>query len=181
MLRSWVETSLDLYKPELSRLLYPIFIHCFLELIAKNFSSQAKRFLDKFKGDHVMLHGLEINKLAGISLPEHLKENELAQAYRNNKYRTIVSKTSINLLLYFLHENEAVGGAILIRIINQYLNPIISTTKPDKVDQEGEANPDEGIPDYITKTNEIDKFNEQPVKLKITNGTGVPERKLKLS
>ncbi|CUM45187.1 uncharacterized protein AC631_03475 [Debaryomyces fabryi] len=165
MLRSWVETSLDLYKPELSRLLYPIFIHCFLELIAKNFSSQAKRFLDKFKGDHVMLHGLEINKLAGISLPEHLKENELAQAYRNNKYRIIVSKTSINLLLYFLHENEAVGGAILIRIINQYLNPIISTTKPDKVDQEGEANPDEGIPDYITKTNEIDKFNEQPVKL----------------
>lgn len=112
-----------------------------------------------------MLHGLEINKLAGISLPEHLKENELAQAYRNNKYRIIVSKTSINLLLYFLHENEAVGGAILIRIINQYLNPIISTTKPDKVDQEGEANPDEGIPDYITKTNEIDKFNEQPVKL----------------
>lgn len=165
MLRSWVETSLDLYKPELSRLLYPIFIHCFLELIAKNFSSQAKRFLDKFKGDHIMLHGLEINKLAGISLPEHLKENELAQAYRNNKYRIIVSKTSINLLLYFLHENEAVGGAILIRIINQYLNPIISTTKPDKVDQEGEANPDEGIPDYITKTNEIDKFNEQPVKL----------------
>lgn len=165
MLRSWVDTSLDLYKPELSRLLYPIFIHCFLELIAKNFSPQAKRFLDNFKDDHIMLHGLEINKLAGISLPEHLKENELAQAYRNNKYRIIVSKTTINLLLYFLHENEAVGGAIIIRIINQYLNPVIATTNPDKVDQEGEANPDEGIPEYITKTNEIDQFNEQPVKL----------------
>ena len=165
MLRKWVDTSLDLYKPELTRLLYPIFIHCFLELINKNFIPQAKEFLDKFKQDHMILHSVEINKLAGISLPEHIKENELALAYRNNKYRIIVSKTSINLLLYFLHENEAVGGAILIRIINQYLNPIISTTKPDKVDHEGEANPEEGIPEYSTKTNDIEKFNEQAVKL----------------
>ena len=165
MLRRWVDTSLDLYKPELSRLLYPLFIHCFLELISKNFVQQAKLFYDKFKSDHLILHGVEISKLAGISLPDHLKENELALAYRNNKYRIIVSKTSINLLLYFLHENEAVGGAILIRIINQYLNPIIATTKPDKIDQEGEANPEEGIPEYVTKTNEIDKFNEQAVKL----------------
>lgn len=116
-----------------------------MELISKNFVQQAKLFYDKFKSDHIILHGVEISKLAGISLPDHLKENELALAYRNNKYRIIVSKTSINLLLYFLHENEAVGGAILIRIINQYLNPIIATTKPDKIDQEGEANPEEGF------------------------------------
>lgn len=165
ILRSWVETSLDLYKPELSRMLYPVFIHCFLELISKNFTTQAKVFFDKFKEDHTMLHGLEIKNLGGISLPEHLKENELAQAYRNNKYRIMVSKTSMNLLLYFLHENEAVGGAIIIRIINQYLNPVISSTKPDKVDLEGEANPEDGIPGYITKTNEIEKFNEQLVNL----------------
>lgn len=165
MLRKWVDTSLDLYKPELSRLLYPIFIHCFLELIQKDFVNQGKDFFDKFKQDHLILHSVEINKLAGISLPEHIKENELALAYRNNKYRIIVSKTSINLLLYFLHENEAVGGAILIRIINQYLNPIIATTKPDKIDQEGEANPGEGIPEYSTKTNDIEKFNENAVKL----------------
>ncbi|ODV80000.1 TFIID and SAGA subunit [Suhomyces tanzawaensis NRRL Y-17324] len=165
MLRRWVDTSLDLYKPELSRILYPIFIHCFLELVSKNYIQQSKKFYDRFKNDHLILHGVEVKSLAGISLPEHLKENELALAYRRNKYRIIVSKTSINLLLYFLHENEAVGGAILIRIINQYLNPVISTTKPDKIDQEGEANPDEGIPEYVTKTNEIDKFNEQPVKL----------------
>lgn len=165
ILRSWVETSLDLYKPELTRLLYPMFIHCFLELIAKGYPAHAKTFLDKFKEDHAVLHGLEISQLAGISLPEHLRENSLAQAYRTSKYRIIVSKTTVNLLLYFLHENEAVGGAILIRIINQYLNPVIATTKPDKIDQAGEANPEEGLPNYITRTNEIDAFNDQPVQL----------------
>lgn len=165
MLRNWVETSLDLYKPELSRISYPIFVHCFLELISKGFTAHAKAFLDKFKDDHVLLHGLEITKLAGLSLPEHLRENKLAQAYRNNRYRIIVSKTTINVLLYFLHENEAVGGAVLIRIINQYLNPVISTTRPDKIVQAGGANPDEGITGYNTEATEIDKFNEQPVKL----------------
>lgn len=167
ILRNWVDTSLDLYKPELSRILYPIFIHCYLELISRNFSAHAKHFLDKFKSDHVLLHGLEISQLAGISLPEHLKEHDLAQAYRNNRYNINVSKTSLNLLLYFLHENEAVGGAILIRILNQYLNPITSTTtaKPDTLNQEGAADPAEGIPGYITRTNEIEKFNEQPVSL----------------
>ncbi|CAK7892075.1 transcription initiation factor TFIID subunit 5 [[Candida] anglica] len=164
MLRSWVATSLDLYKPELSRILYPIFIHCYLELISKGFVADAKKFLDKFKDDHMMLHGGEVNRLSGISTIDHLKENKLAQAFRTNKYKIIVSKTTINLLLFFLHENETVGGAVLIRIINQYLNPVIASTKPDKKDLEGELNPEEGIPGlYIS--NEIDKFNDQPVKL----------------
>lgn len=163
MLKKWVDTSLDLYKPELSRILYPIFIHCYLELISKNFVAEAKTFLDQFKDDHMMLlHGLEINKLAGISLPEHIKENPLAQAYRTHKYKIIVSKTTINLLLFFLHENETVGGTVIIRIINQYLNPIISTiTKPDKLNLEGDSNPEEGIPGFTTNNiNELDKFNE---------------------
>ncbi|KAK6460055.1 TFIID and SAGA subunit [Scheffersomyces coipomensis] len=165
MLRKWVDTSLDLYKPELTRVLYPLFVHCFLELISKSFLTEAKEFFDKFNSDHSILHGLEVNQLAGISLPEHLKENELAIAFRDNKYKIIVSKTSMNLLLYFLHENEAVGGAILIRIINQYLDAVISTTRPDKQNEEGASNPEEGIPSFVARTNEIEKFNEQPVKL----------------
>ena len=113
----------------------------------------------------MILHGVEVKKFAGLSLPEHLEENDLATAYRKYKYRILVSKTSLNLLLYFLHENEAVGGGILIRIINQYLDPVISTTRPDKIDQEGEANPEEGISKYVADTNEVEKFNEQTVKL----------------
>lgn len=166
ILRKWVDTSLNLYKPELTRLLYPIFVHCYLEMIAKGFTGNAKKFYDQFKLDHLVLHGDEMKKLAGLSLPEHLKENELAVAYRNNKYRIIVSKTSLNLLLYFLHENEAVGGAMIIRIINQHMNTITTAANTDKIDQVGDANPEEGITEYVAKTNEIEKFNQSaPVKL----------------
>ncbi|CCG23381.1 Taf5 protein [Candida orthopsilosis Co 90-125] len=166
MLRKWVESSLDLYKPELSRVLYPLFIHCFLDLITKGYEVKAKQFFDKYKSDHLILHGVEVRKFAGLSLPEHIQENEVAVAYRKHRYRILVSKTSLNLLLYFLHENEAVGGAILIRMINQYLDPVISKNRPDKIDQEGEANPEEGISEYFANTNELEKFNsEKEVKL----------------
>lgn len=166
MLSKWVDTSLDLYRPELQRLLYPLFIHCFLELVVKNYPADAQAFFDRFKADHMVLHGAELKQLAGISLGDHVAENPLAQAYRHNRYKIIVLKTSLNLLLYFLHENEAVGGAILIRIINQYLDPEIATTNPDKVDHEGEANPEEGIPAIMgINHNDVDLFNDQPVKL----------------
>lgn len=166
MLRKWVESSLDLYKPELSRVLYPLFIHCFLDLITKGYEVKAKQFFDKYKSDHLILHGVEVRKFAGLSLPEHIQENEVAVAYRKHRYRILVSKTSLNLLLYFLHENEAVGGAILIRMINQYLDPVIFKNRPDKIDQEGEANPEEGISEYFANTNELEKFNsEKEVKL----------------
>lgn len=155
-LTKWVENSLDLYKPELSKILYPIFIHCYFELIYNNMPVQAKEFFEKFKFDHEILHGSELSTLSGISLPEHLDENELAKDFRNNKYKIIISKTSMDLLLYFLHENEAIGGTILIRIINQYLNPIIKITQPDKLQLEGDANPEEGL----GSSNEIEKFNE---------------------
>lgn len=35
--RDWVHTSLDLYKPELLAVLFPVFVHCYLDLIAKSY------------------------------------------------------------------------------------------------------------------------------------------------
>lgn len=38
-LKKWTYNSLDIYRDELSQILYPMFVHCFLDLVAKNFSS----------------------------------------------------------------------------------------------------------------------------------------------
>lgn len=166
MLRLWVDALLDLYKPELTRAMYPIFVHCFLELIARGFVAELKVFLARFRGDHEVLHALEVRRLSALLLAEHLGEDALAQAYRTHRYTVVVSKTTLNLLLFFLHENETVGGLVLIRIINQYLNAVVSTTKPDRQDREGEANPEEGIPGFTaSNTNELEAFNESEVKL----------------
>lgn len=41
-LKQWVFNSLDIYRDELTQVLYPMFIHCFLDLIAKNNSGTGK-------------------------------------------------------------------------------------------------------------------------------------------
>lgn len=41
-LKKWAYNSLDIYRDELSQILYPMFVHCFLDLIAKNNSVSGK-------------------------------------------------------------------------------------------------------------------------------------------
>lgn len=41
-LKKWSFDSLDIYRDELSQVLYPMFIHCFLDLIAKNLCGNGK-------------------------------------------------------------------------------------------------------------------------------------------
>ena len=35
--RDWVHTSLDLYKPELLAMLFPVFVHCYIDLVSKGY------------------------------------------------------------------------------------------------------------------------------------------------
>jgi transcription initiation factor TFIID subunit 5 len=164
-LKNWTESSLDLYQPELRRILYPIFVHIFLELIGKNHSTDAKKFFDEYSVDHAVLHGHDIEKLSSISLPAHLEENELAKMFRNNKYQLKVSRTSFDLLLYFLHEIETSGGAIIIRLLNQYMETKVTSSRPSRFDTETSLDPEEGLPGQGGADQQVEKFNVQPIKL----------------
>ena len=165
-LKDWVESSLDLYRPELKRMLYPIFIHIFLELIIKNSLQQAKEFFNEYSDDFKILHGPELEQLSAISLPSHIDENELAKRYRQNKYRLKVSRTSFDLMLHFLHEIETNGGSIVIRILNQYVEIRVITARPSRFESELlSLDPEEGLPGNLGTADSIDKFNSQLVKL----------------
>ncbi|KAK9242994.1 WD40-repeat-containing domain protein [Lipomyces tetrasporus] len=168
-LRDWIETSLDLFKPELRKLLFPIFVHTFFYLIQKPdrdspATSLARKFFDTYSGDHSILHGHDLQLLSGLTLPEHLQENETAKLYRENKYRLNISRTTFDLLLHFLDENERNGGPVTIRLINQYIETNITTSRPDRNDARNQTiGDDEGIPGHITGRET--KFNQQAVKL----------------
>lgn len=41
-LKKWAYDSLDIYRDELCLILYPIFVHCYLDLIAKQATAQGK-------------------------------------------------------------------------------------------------------------------------------------------
>lgn len=158
MLKNWIDSSLELYKPELSRIIYPIFIYVFLQLVIKD-PLQARRFFDKYSVDYKALHGSEINRLFSVNSVDHIKENELAQGFQTNKYKITISRTTLNLLLYFLNENESVGGSLLISIINQNLDPnIVDVVKSEDILTDG-------IKDISTGDIDVDTYNSVPVKL----------------
>jgi transcription initiation factor TFIID subunit 5 len=139
-LREWIENSLDWYKPELRSVLFPIFVHSFLDLASKNlvdngesitildnvvayslflFFLLAKQFMTTYRSDHVELHTLDLDSLARIATPEHVCENDLAQLYRNNKYSLRMSGVPFELFLNYLQDNKFM---LLLRLVNQYLN-----------------------------------------------------------
>lgn len=158
MLKNWVDSSLDMYKSELVRIIYPIFIYAFLNLVKKD-SLQARRFFDKYSTDFKAMYGSEINKLFSVNSVDHIKENELAQGFQSNKYKITISRTTLNLLLYFLNENESVGGSLLISIINQNLEPnVVETITTQKTLTDG-------IKDISVGTIDVDTYNSIPVKL----------------
>lgn len=131
MLKNWADSSLEIYRTELSYFMYPIFIYMFLDLVAKN-PVYARRFFDKFSGDFKIRHGSEINRLFSVNSVDHIKENEVAQAFSRNKYRITISGTALDLVLYFLNENEGVGGSLIIAVINKYIQPNVVDTISSK-------------------------------------------------
>ncbi len=84
-LRTWVESSLDIYKNELMAILFPVFVHCYLELVIKGFPHDAATFMEEFRADHQEQFAKEINALIALSYPEDLESNELAKRFREFK------------------------------------------------------------------------------------------------
>lgn len=153
-LKHWIDNSLDLYKPELRRLLYPIFVHSFLELVKNGYVIASQTFYKEHALEHENTHGHDLKGLKALSLPQHIEDDQLARLYRENKYRVNLSKTTFTLLMHFLEETKDAGGNVILRFINQRIDiktlvgrPTMFSTTGDDEAMMGE---DEGIPGHTS-------------------------------
>ncbi|CAN6459305.1 unnamed protein product [Victoria cruziana] len=126
-LRSWTYNSLDLYKHELLRVLYPVFIHCYMDLVAKGYTQEARNFFNSFHEDHELMHLRDLQKLEGILSPSHLEENEFARLLRHSKVNIHICQYSYDLLLQYLQKTESM---IMLGIINERINFQVSPGQP---------------------------------------------------
>lgn len=132
-LLAWVHQSLDLYKNELKRVLYPVFVHCLLELVQRDCGADARAFAERFKADHERLHAQELNALVGLSAPEHVKQCAAAQAFLSNKINVTLCQYSFDLLLKYLQRNEEM---LLLSIVNENINVRITPGQPAPLEEE---------------------------------------------
>lgn len=92
-LTAWVDNSLDRYRPELQRILYPLFIHCYLELIDKGATATANTLVQRHKRHLVdmgarvsKVRSQEIQELQSVAVPQHLQTHRFAKTVRSGRH-----------------------------------------------------------------------------------------------
>ncbi|XP_041989256.1 transcription initiation factor TFIID subunit 5 [Aricia agestis] len=115
-LKKFIENSLDVYKYELSTLLYPVFVHMYLILILYDHTEHALKFIEKFGPDQEDYYQEDLKKLAIVKSKDQIKGNELAEIYSTNKFEVQLSRDASTLLKRYLHEQKS--SPVLINIIN---------------------------------------------------------------
>ncbi|KAJ5131278.1 uncharacterized protein N7515_007317 [Penicillium bovifimosum] len=118
LLKNWVEGSLDCYKSELRRILWPLFVYSFFSMITSFYPQYAKAFFDANKNMFLPEHTDDIRHFEPITLPMQLQENSIANLYRMNKYRLVLSNPAYTNLLQFLESKEREGGSVMNAILN---------------------------------------------------------------
>lgn len=126
-LQRFVDSSLDSYRHELSRLLYPVFVHMYLELVCSGHEQQAISFMNKFGKQQEFCYSSDINKLSLVTRPEHFNRyNEVVENFRNTQelYTVRLSRDSHNYLKRFLQDkSQTTSGraTILVNIIQEHV------------------------------------------------------------
>lgn len=167
LLRGWIEENLDIYKPELRRLLWPIFVYSFLNLVAEHYAQDANGFFTQYKELFEQEHGDDLRKLSTISLPEHLHASQTAQIYRSNKYRVSLTSAPYFTLVSFLELREKAGGSIVLSLLQSNCNiHVVSRGAVDPhslvgilqraTNQQDMPTEDEGIPGHNPGSANID-------------------------
>lgn len=127
-LREYVSNSLDMYKVELEQLLFPIFVHCFLEMIKRSHAETAAEFFKEYEHDHVFLYKAEINALQGLSTQQHIDKSSLAKDYLDHKFGLRMASHTFHILRSFLHDNKLV---LLLSIVNEHINIDVFSGDPE--------------------------------------------------
>lgn len=134
-LRDWIDGSLDIYKAELHTVLYPLLVHCFLEIVRREHWKEARAFLARSSAefthastaDAYSPRAQELMSLMGIATPQHLQENQTSKLFLSNRYEIHLSHYAFELIMYFLADDPR--RSVLLRILNQRCRVRIDETK----------------------------------------------------
>lgn len=127
-------------------------MYSFLELASKGYVKACQEFFEAHAPEHEALHAHDLFQLMAIRSMEHVQHSEMAKLYKESKYRISLTRTTFNLLTYHLHDNEAAGGAIITRFLNDHMDVHITTGHPTMLNTRDEngLGEDEGIAGHST-------------------------------
>jgi transcription initiation factor TFIID subunit 5 len=132
-LRNWSQGSLDIYKNELVRVLWPMFTHCFLDLVKRGHRTAAQELYRRFHVDHLRLYGEDLAALSALSEPEHIMQDGVARKYLSHKVSIVMSEYSFELLVKFLHAQDLIS---MLSVLNAHLCVKVEQGEPSPFEDE---------------------------------------------
>ncbi|KAM0517745.1 hypothetical protein ACHAPE_004719 [Trichoderma viride] len=120
LLRDWVENNLELYKFELSKLLWPTFVYSFIELVGNGYTEEGKTFLRDIGQHFQASHADDLKIFATITLAQHVNENPVTKLYKENKYRIPLNQHATGDLFNFLERESDHGGSVIRQLLVSY-------------------------------------------------------------
>lgn len=156
----WIETVLDIYKVELKRLLWPLFVYSFTNLVSDFYPKEAEIFFNTHKDRFEKEFQDDLRALSTIRLPEHLQSNSTAKLYRENKYRVTLSTSAFSLLVQYMESKETEGGSVINTLLSNHMNIItvdravagqersLARLMASRFDDRDVPDEDEGIPGH---------------------------------
>jgi len=116
--RRFVENSLDVYKHELSLVLYPLFVHMYLEMVYNNHESNASKFMQRFAPDQEEYYRDDLKKVSFIIKKEHMKGSDLMENFKSSQFTVRMSRDTYSVLKRFLQDKNQ---SIVMNVIQEHL------------------------------------------------------------
>ena len=117
----FVDSSLDLYRHELALILYPVFVHMYLELVYNGHEAKAKAYIEQFGPQQEPFYQEDIKKLSYITKREHMRGSELMENFRTSQFTVRMSRdtyTQLRQQRKYLSEKK---HAVLWNVIQEHL------------------------------------------------------------
>jgi transcription initiation factor TFIID subunit 5 len=117
-LKRFVEGALDIYKHELGMILYPVFVHMYLELVYNGHEEQAIQFMERFGCDHEEYYQADLKRLSHVTKKDHMKGNELTDTFKSSEFIIRMSRDTLSILKRHLQEKK---HSVVLNIIQEHL------------------------------------------------------------
>lgn len=171
-LAAWIDNSLDMYRGEMSKVLWPVFLHCYLGLVKRNATAEAHQLMTKHKtrftaaaAAATQQHTQEVRELAAVAVPQHLATSRVAQAAAGSRTHISLTGFSLELLMGFLHSARL---SLVLGILNEHADFHVTEGPPaggaqEGLDAEAEA--------FEAGLREVAPFNAGELRLGILQGS----------
>ncbi|WAR09495.1 TAF5-like protein [Mya arenaria] len=100
-------------------ILYPVFVHMYLELVYNGHEHHAKKFFLKYSLDQEPYYAEDLNKLSTVTKPEHMKGSQIMENFKSSKFVLKMSRDSYTHLKLFdgvprtKHQIDMTSGGLL--------------------------------------------------------------------